>query len=89
MIYLNFSQEEINQLNYERYHYPHPIVQKRMEALYLKSQKLSHQEICRLCRISRPTLSLYWKTYLIGGIESLKRLSYQGQPSQLNLSIIG
>ncbi len=41
MIYINFSQEEINQLNYERYHYPHPLVQKRMEVLYLKSQKLS------------------------------------------------
>jgi transposase len=84
MIYINFSQEEINQLNYERYHYPHPLVQKRMEALYLKSQKLSHQDICRLCRLSRPTLSLYLKTYLQGGIESLKRLAYQGQASQLN-----
>ena len=84
MIYINFSEEEINQLNYERYHHPHPIVHKRMEALSLKSQELSHQEICRLCRISRPTLSLYLKTYLIGGIESLKGLAYQGQPSQLN-----
>ncbi len=84
MIHINFSEEEINQLNYERYHYPHPLVQKRMETLYLKSQKLPHQEICRLCRISRTTLSLYLKTYFQGGIESLKQLSYQGQPSQLN-----
>ncbi len=84
MIYINFSEEEINQLNYERYHYPHPLVQKRMEALYLKSQKLSHQDICRLCRLSRPTLSIYLKTYLQGGIESLKQLAYQGQASQLN-----
>ena len=29
MIYINFNQEEINQLNYERYHHPHPRVQKR------------------------------------------------------------
>ena len=84
MIYIDFSEEEVNQLNYERYHYPHPIVQKRMEALYLKSQKLPHQDICRLCRISRTTLSLYLKTYLNGGIESLKQLAYQGQSSQLN-----
>lgn len=84
MIYINFTTEEINQLNYERYYYPHPLVQKRMEALYLKSQKLSHQEICRLCHISRTTLSSYLKTYLNGGIESLKQLAYQGQPSLLN-----
>ncbi len=49
MIYIYFSEQEINQLNYERYHYPHHLVQKRMETLYLKSQKLSHQDICRLC----------------------------------------
>ena len=76
MIYIDFSEEEVNQLNYERYHDPHPLVQKRMEALYLKSQKLAHQDICRLCRISRTTLSLYLKTYLHGGIESLKQLAY-------------
>lgn len=84
MIKIDFSQEEINQLNYERYHHPHPLVQKRMEVLYLKSQKLPHQEICRLCRISRATLSLYLKTYQNGGIESLKQMAYKGQPSQLN-----
>ncbi len=84
MIYINFTQEEINELNYERYYYPHPLVQKRMEVLYLKSQKLSHQEICRLCRISKTSLSTYLKIYLDGGIESLKQLNYQGQSSQLN-----
>ena len=84
MIYISFSEEEINQLNYQRYHHPHPLVQKRMEVLYLKSQNLSHQDICRLCRISRPTLSFYLKTYLDGGIESLKILAYKGQSSLLN-----
>ena len=49
MIYINSNQEEINQLNSECYHYSHLLVQKQMEALYLKSQKLSHQDICRLC----------------------------------------
>ena len=84
MIKIDFSLEEINQLNYQRYHYPHPLVQKRMEVLYLKSQKLPHQQICQLCRISRATLSLYLKTYQSGGIESLKQLAYRGQPSLLN-----
>jgi transposase len=84
MIYINFNQEEINQLNYERYHHPHPQVQKRMEVLYLKSQALSHQEIRRLCQISKTTLVNYLRQYQEGGIEQLKYLNYKGKPSQLN-----
>ena len=75
---INFSEEEIKQLNYERYHYPHPLVQKRMEALYLKSQKLSHQQICQICQISKPTFIVYLKKYQEGGKEALKKLGYQG-----------
>jgi transposase len=84
MIQIDFSEEEIKQLNYERYHYPHALVQKRMEALYLKSQKLSHQLICQICRISKTTLIVYLKIYKEGGREGLKKLGYQGQSSELN-----
>ena len=63
MLQLNFTDEAIEQLNYERYHHPHPVVQRRMETLYLKSQGLAHQEICRLCRISHPTLTKDLRSY--------------------------
>ncbi len=72
MIYINFTQEERNQLNYERYHHPHPQVQKKMEVLYLKTQGLLHQEIRRLCQISKTTLVRYLRQYQQGGIEQLK-----------------
>ncbi len=55
MIQIEFSSEDIQQLNYERYHHPHPRVQKKMEVLYLKSRGLSHQEIRRLCHICKTT----------------------------------
>ena len=84
MIKIEFSEEEIQQLNYERYHHPHPRVQKKMEVLYLKSRGLSHQEICRLCYICKTTLVSYLRQYQQGGIERLKQLKYKGQPSQLN-----
>ncbi len=32
MLRIDFTQEDIDQLHYERYHYPHPLVQKKMEA---------------------------------------------------------
>lgn len=84
MIRIEFSAQEIEQLKYERYHHPHPQVQKKMEVLYLKSQGLAHQEIRRLCQISKTTLVKYLRSYQQGGIEELKQLNYKGQPSALN-----
>lgn len=85
MITLEFTGDDIDELDYERYHHRHPQVQRKMEVLYLKSQGLRHQEIQRLCRIqSRTTLSKYFRQYRDGGIEGLKQLHYKGQPSELN-----
>ncbi len=85
MITIEFSPAAIDELEYERYHHPHPKVQRKMEALYLKSQGVSHQEIRRLCRISsKTTLVTYLRQYQAGGIDQLKLLDYQGQPSDLN-----
>ena len=85
MIRLEFSESDITALDYERYHHPHPHVQRKMEALYLKSQGLSHQDIRRLCRIkSKTTLVTYLREYEAGGIAALKQLNFKGSPSQLN-----
>jgi transposase len=84
MIRITFSETDIAALEYERYHHPSPQVQKRMEVLYLKSQKLAHHDICRLCRISKQTLVTYLRAYQSGGLDQLKQRHYQGQPSDLN-----
>ena len=84
MIRIEFTERMISELNYERYHHPHPKVQQKMEVLYLKSQGLAHQDLRRLCNLSKTTLTIYLKQYIAGGIERLKRLDYQGQPSELN-----
>ena len=34
---LNLSEAEIEKLSYERYAYPHPMIQKRIFAVYLKA----------------------------------------------------
>ncbi len=52
MIEINFTEEDIKALNYERYHHPHPHVQRKVEALWLKSQGIKHKDICRLTKIS-------------------------------------
>ncbi len=83
MIQLSFSAEEIEQLHYERFHHPHPRVQQKMEALYLKSQGYSHREIARLIRVTKPTLLSYLRDYETGGIAQLKELTFYRPQSEL------
>src|SRR5512135_1796445 len=60
MISIDFTPQDIDALHHQRFHHPHPRVQLKMEAVYLKSQGLPHQEICRLTRISENTLRSYF-----------------------------
>jgi transposase len=83
MINIDFTKEEMQALNYERFHHPDPHVQCKMEALWLKSQKLSHKDICRLTGISPNTLRGYLRAYLKGCIEALKELNFYTPQSEL------
>ena len=84
MLRIDFTQEDVDKLHHERYHHPHPLVQKKMEVLYLKTQLIKHKDICSLSKISKTTLTKYIKQYQLGGVEELKKLDYKGQPSELN-----
>jgi len=83
MIQLEFSEAEAAALNYERYHHPHPRVQRKMEALWLKSQGLRHNEIGRLTGISAATLTSYLRAYQRGGLEALKEVRFYRPESEL------
>ena len=83
MLRIKFSTEGIEALHYERFHHPHPRVQLKMEAVYLKSKKLQHQEICELTGITGNTLRAYLHDYQAGGIEKLKQLNFYQPQSNL------
>lgn len=83
MIHLDFAPEDIEALHHERFHHPHPRVQEKMEAVYLKSQGLPHKEICRLSRVSENTLRSYLRQFQEGGVESLKRLDFARPVSEM------
>jgi transposase len=83
MIQIDFTPEAIDALHHERFHHPHPRVQVKMEAVYLKSQGLLHKEICRLSRISENTLRSYLRQFQEGGVERLKRLDFAKPASEL------
>jgi transposase len=84
MLRINFTEEEIAALNFERYHYPDPRVQKKFEVLWLKSQDLSHETIAHLSGVCSRQVQRYLNEYLEGGIERLKQNHYTGSPSELN-----
>lgn len=84
MIRLEFSDSEAQALDHERYHHPHPKVQRRMEVLWLKSRGLSHKEISRLTGICSTTLTRYLRTYQEGGLEALKVVNSYRPQSELH-----
>ena len=83
MLRLAFSETDQQALHYERYHHPHPRVQQRMEALWLKSQGFRYHQIAQLCAISANTLRSYLKLYHTGGVEALKQLNFHCPQSLL------
>jgi len=83
LIEILFSADEIAALHHERFHHPHPRVQRKLEALYLKSQGLPHREIARLVQVSENTLRSYLKDYQAGGIDRLKDLTFYQPQSEL------
>jgi transposase len=83
MLHLTFSQEDIKELDYQRYHHPHPRVQRKMEALLLKVKGLPHHQIASCVGVCENTVRSYFQQYQSGGIEALKRLEFRRPESRL------
>lgn len=83
MICPSFTAKDRAALQDERYSHPHPKVQRKMEAVYLKSLALPHYLICRICQISKPTLVRYLRAFEEEGLDGLKQLGYEGRPNSL------
>ena len=84
MICPAFTASDRVALEAERYSHPHPKVQRKLEAVYLKSLELPHHLICRICQISKPTLGRYLRAFEHGGLDGLKQLGYAGRPNSLH-----
>ncbi len=83
MLTLHFTEADREQLHHERFHYPDPRVQRKMEVLYLHSHGLAHHQVARLTHLSERTVNRYLHDYRDGGIEALKRPGAGGSTSRL------
>ncbi len=91
MINIDFTEEELQALNYERFHHPDPHVQRKMGAIWLKSQKLSHKGTCRLTVLSLRILKklsltavIRWIPFTNRNLTRYLRYSFRGL-KKLNL----
>ena len=71
-------------LDFERFHHPHPRVQRKMWARWLKSLGLGHHLTCLICGISPNTPRQYFREYREGGLERLKELRFYRPASALD-----
>ena len=83
MIRIEFSEPDLAKIQRLRYEHPHPRVRRRMEVLWLKSQGLAHQEICRLAGVSSNTLRQYLRVFQTGGIKQSMELNFYAPTSEL------
>lgn len=83
MILVEFSQSELVVIDRERYYNAHPKIRRMMHALWLKSLKLSHAEICKLASISSTTLTSYLKRFNELGLNRLLEPVYHIPKSEL------
>jgi transposase len=70
---ITFTQEDLRELAHDRYHYPDPRVQRKMEVLWLKSHGVTHEAIATYAGVSRRSVQRYLDQYLEGGLPALRR----------------
>lgn len=67
----------------ERYAHPDPRVQERMEILWLKSKRQTHERIAELANVSRSTVQRVLRIYATEGLAGIRSFKWKGQPSAL------
>lgn len=86
-IQVELSPEILKEIHYQRYNHPAPLVQRRMEALWLKGHGLPHGQIAELVGVTENSIREYFELYQQGGLEKLKELNYYRPESKLNTHI--
>lgn len=81
---LTISSEELRQLNYERFHYPCPIVQKRLHSIYIKAVSgLSNDQVGLMTDAHRNSISGWIGIWQASGLEGLLNVGYGTNSSKL------
>jgi transposase len=81
---ITLSAADLAAVAHERYHHPEPLVQRKMEVLWLKHHGLPHHDIARLAAVSRASVTRYLRQFLQGGLAVIRRFPWKGRRGQLD-----
>ena len=83
MLRLQLQKAERDALRYERYHYPNPRVQKKMDVVFFRHAGFPFENLCDWFDICENTARSYIDDYSRGGIEELKKDNHYRPQSEL------
>jgi transposase len=78
-----FAEADQRVFSEERFSHPHPRVQRRMEVLWLVSQRLSYDQVALLAGVSSATVERYVVIYRDQGLDGLRVFRWANSPSAL------
>jgi len=85
MLNIQLTPSELETVNYERFHNPCPIVQKRFHVLYLKENKYLHGTIADILDIHPNSVTNYLKMFQDGGLDRVMQVNYGTNTSVLEM----
>lgn len=80
----HFSDAVVAEIRHDRYHHPHPRVQRKMEVLWLKSRGLTHAAIAALAGVSPRSVQRYLDEFEQGGLPRVRQLNWRGKTCDLD-----
>lgn len=83
MIQVDFSQNDIETIKYERIYHPHPRIQQKMDVLWFKAHGLPHKQIAELATVCENTVTAYLSMYQEFGLEKIKEINFYKPESEL------
>jgi transposase len=85
---ITFSEADVQAIGHDRYHYPDPRVQQRLEVLWLKQHGFTHEEIAALAGASRSTVQRALSAYVEGGLDRIRRAPAREARSELDKHLV-
>ena len=79
----DFSSDVLASIERDRFKHPDPMVQRRMEVLWLKAHGETHVRIAELAGLGRATVQRVLDLYEAGGIESVRTFHWHVPTSAL------
>ena len=83
MRHFEFPPDVLAEIERDRFRHPDPLVQRRMEVLWLKAHGETHQRIAELAGLVRATVQRVLDLYQAGGIQAVRTLHWHVPRSAL------